>query len=112
MNDQVTKSTDGDPDKCRWASGKKKGHIAESLYDPDLTLIKLQWRLRREVKMSEEEVNGSQAGHRDIIDYGNSVYNPFHSSEMGAICIPQADGNAIFEVTSTTLHLLQMRGLY
>ncbi|KAK4731339.1 hypothetical protein R3W88_024327 [Solanum pinnatisectum] len=31
---------------------------------------------------------------------------------MCAICIPQADENAMFEVTSTTLHLLQMRELY
>uniref|UniRef100_M1BA46 Uncharacterized protein n=1 Tax=Solanum tuberosum TaxID=4113 RepID=M1BA46_SOLTU len=62
--------------------------------------------------MSEEEVNGSQAGHRDGIDDINSVYNPSHSGEIGAICIPQDDGNAIFEVSSTTLHPLQMRGLY
>ena len=31
---------------------------------------------------------------------------------MGAICIPQADGNEIFEVTGTTLHIMEMRGLY
>jgi len=57
-------------------------------------------------------VNGSQVGHPDGIDDINSVYNPSHAGEMGGICIPQADGNAIFDVTSTTLHLLQMRGLY
>uniref|UniRef100_M1DG32 Uncharacterized protein n=1 Tax=Solanum tuberosum TaxID=4113 RepID=M1DG32_SOLTU len=47
--------------------------------------------------MSEEEVNGSQVGHPDGIDDINSVYNPSHAGEMGGICIPQADGNAIFE---------------
>uniref|UniRef100_M1DHN2 Uncharacterized protein n=1 Tax=Solanum tuberosum TaxID=4113 RepID=M1DHN2_SOLTU len=62
--------------------------------------------------MSEEEGNGSQVGHRDGIDDINIVYNPSHAGEIGAICIPQPDGNAIFEVTSKTLHLLQMRGFY
>ncbi|KAK4707117.1 hypothetical protein R3W88_033331 [Solanum pinnatisectum] len=31
---------------------------------------------------------------------------------MGAICPPLTDENAIYEVTSTTLHLLRMKGLY
>lgn len=57
-------------------------------------------------------MNGSQAGHRDDIDDVNSVYNPSHAGETGAVCIPQAEGNAVFEVTSTTLHLLQILGLY
>ena len=57
-------------------------------------------------------MNGSQECHRDSIDDINSVYNPSHAGEMGAICLPQDYGNVTFEVTSTTLHLLQMRGLY
>jgi len=64
------------------------------------------------VDMSEEEMKDSQAGHRDGIDDFNSVYNSDQSGGMGAICILQTDGNAMLEVTSTTLHLLQMRGLY
>lgn len=31
---------------------------------------------------------------------------------MGTICLPSANDNATFEVTNTTLHLLQMKGLY
>jgi len=62
--------------------------------------------------MSEEETNDSQASHQDGIDDINSVYNPTQVGEMGAIFIPQAEGKAIYEVTSTTLHLLQIRGLY
>jgi len=62
--------------------------------------------------MSDEERNNSQVGHRDDIDDINSVYNSDQSGGRGTICIPQTDGNAMFEVTSTTLHLLQMRGLY
>lgn len=31
---------------------------------------------------------------------------------MGAICLPQDGGNDTFEVTGTTFHLLQMRGVY
>uniref|UniRef100_M1DMX2 Integrase core domain containing protein n=1 Tax=Solanum tuberosum TaxID=4113 RepID=M1DMX2_SOLTU len=35
--------------------------------------------------------------HLDDIDDVNSVYNPAHMGEMGEICMPQADGNAMFE---------------
>uniref|UniRef100_M1DA55 Uncharacterized protein n=1 Tax=Solanum tuberosum TaxID=4113 RepID=M1DA55_SOLTU len=49
--------------------------------------------------MSEEEVNGSMAGHQDSINDINSVFNPIQSGEMGAICLPPADGNAIFNVS-------------
>ncbi|XP_015165482.1 uncharacterized protein [Solanum tuberosum] len=52
------------------------------------------------------------AFHRDDIDNINSVYNPAQVGEMGAICMPQADGSATFEVTSTTLYLIHSRGLY
>ena len=41
-----------------------------------------------------------------------SVYNTTQVGKMGAICMPQADGGATFEVTSTTLHLIHSRGLY
>ncbi|WMV45970.1 hypothetical protein MTR67_039355, partial [Solanum verrucosum] len=58
-----------------------------------------RWLGYIEVKMSKEEVNGSQAGHRDGIDDINSVYNSSRVVEMGAICIPQADGNEIFEAS-------------
>uniref|UniRef100_M1DXZ0 Uncharacterized protein n=1 Tax=Solanum tuberosum TaxID=4113 RepID=M1DXZ0_SOLTU len=70
------------------------------------------WLNYLEVNMSDEEMNDSQAGHRDDIDDINSVNNPDQSGVRGAICIPQTDGNVMFEVTSTNLHLLQMRGLY
>lgn len=62
--------------------------------------------------MSEEEVKGSQAGHRDNIDDMYTVYNPYHAGEMGVICLPHDDGNETFEVTSTILDLLRMRGIY
>jgi len=62
--------------------------------------------------MSEEEVNDSQTGHQDGIADINSVYNPSQPGEMGAICLPQTKWNAIFEVSSTTLYVLQTRGLY
>lgn len=62
--------------------------------------------------MREEEVNGSQAGYQENIDDINSSYNPYHAGKMCAIFLPQDDGNEPFEVTSNTLYLLQMRGLY
>ncbi|XP_049373971.1 uncharacterized protein LOC125839017 [Solanum verrucosum] len=49
--------------------------------------------------MSEEEVNGSQAGHQDGITDINNVYNPSQPGEMGAICLPQTEWNAIFELS-------------
>uniref|UniRef100_M1DH48 Integrase core domain containing protein n=1 Tax=Solanum tuberosum TaxID=4113 RepID=M1DH48_SOLTU len=62
--------------------------------------------------MSEAEVNGSQEGHRDSIDDINSAYNPSQPGEMDVIFLSPTNGNARFEVTSMTLYLLQMRGLY
>ncbi|XP_049364123.1 uncharacterized protein LOC125828843 [Solanum verrucosum] len=70
--------------------------------------------------MSANEENSCQAGHpaghpaggafhRDDIDAVNSVYNPSHVGEMGAICMPQADGNAMFKVTNATLQLIHSR---
>ncbi|XP_015165388.1 uncharacterized protein [Solanum tuberosum] len=47
--------------------------------------------------MSDEEMNDSQAGHRDGIDDINSVYNPDQSGGRGAICILQTYGNAILD---------------
>ena len=69
--------------------------------------------------MSANGKNSCQAGHpaggafyRDDINDVNSVYNTSHVGEMGVICMAQADGNAMFEVTSTTLHLIHSRGLF
>ncbi|XP_049373329.1 uncharacterized protein LOC125838305 [Solanum verrucosum] len=69
--------------------------------------------------MSVNDENSYQAGnpaddafHRDDIDDINSVYNLAQVSEIDASCIPQADRNATFEVTSTTLRLIHSRGLY
>jgi len=40
------------------------------------------------------------------------VYNPTQLGGIGEICLPSTDVDAIFEVMSKTLLLLQMKGLY
>ncbi|XP_015169042.1 uncharacterized protein [Solanum tuberosum] len=69
--------------------------------------------------MTANGENSCQAGHpaggafyRDDIDDVNSVYNLARVGEMGAICMPQVDGNGMFEVTSATLQLIHSRGLF
>ncbi|KAH0709378.1 hypothetical protein KY284_010805 [Solanum tuberosum] len=69
--------------------------------------------------MSANGENSCQVGHpaggafhRDDIDDVNSVNNPAHMGEMGAICMPQAVGNAMFKVTSAKLQLIHSRGLF
>jgi len=62
--------------------------------------------------MSEANIKGSQVGHQGDIDDLNSVHNPIQLGGSGAICLPSTKENAIFHVTSTTLHLLQMKGIY
>lgn len=58
--------------------------------------------------MSDTEMNENQASHHDCIDDMNSVYNPTQADKIGVIFISRADENVMFEVTSITLHLLQM----
>lgn len=48
---------------------------------------------------------GNALHQHDINDI-NIAYYTTQMGEIGVICGPQDDGNALFEVTSTTLHLL------
>jgi len=57
-------------------------------------------------------MDGSQEGQRDDVDDVNSVHDPIQLGRIGAICLLLAEKDATFDVTSTTLHLLQMKGLY
>ncbi|KAG5580293.1 hypothetical protein H5410_050920 [Solanum commersonii] len=57
--------------------------------------------------MTDEEINGSQASHLDSDDI-NSAYNPSQPGEMGAICLQQTDGDAIFEEIETDANIMKM----
>lgn len=57
-------------------------------------------------------MNNRQASHQDDIYHIHSVNNKFQLGGIGTIWLPSPKKDAIFDATSTTLHIFQMKGPY